>query len=124
MASGDPKALSKAYPILSVLATSAENKGNLHFIRELSPYNHAAANVIAGGVGSGSKMKAVDQLLAGIHICAAAEATNFARKKGMNLDAVFDVVSKGAASSYCMKDRAYLRDPLQESETEDQVDRG
>jgi 3-hydroxyisobutyrate dehydrogenase-like beta-hydroxyacid dehydrogenase len=51
-------------------------------------------------------MKAVNQLLAGIHICAAAEATAFAKRKGMDLDAVFAVVSKGAASSYCMKDRA------------------
>lgn len=50
-------------------------------------------------------MKAVNQLLAGIHICATAEATAFARHKGMDLEAVYEVVSKGAASSYCMKDR-------------------
>ena len=50
-------------------------------------------------------MKAVNQLLAGIHIAATAEATAFARKKGMDLEAVYEVVSKGAASSYCMKDR-------------------
>lgn len=50
-------------------------------------------------------MKAVNQLLAGIHIVATAEATAFARKKGMDLEAVYEVVSKGAASSYCMKDR-------------------
>ena len=49
-------------------------------------------------------MKAVNQLLAGIHICATAEATAFARHKGMDLEAVYEVVSKGAASSYCMKD--------------------
>lgn len=57
-------------------------------------------------------MKAVNQLLAGIHICAAAEATAFAKKKGMDLDAVYAVVSKGAASSYCMKDRKWTSSSL------------
>ena len=65
----------------------------------------AALLISAGGVGFGSKIKAVNQLLAGVHICATAEATAFARHKGMDLEAVYEVVSKGAASSYCMKDR-------------------
>ncbi len=50
-------------------------------------------------------MKIVNNLLAGIHICAAAEATAFARKKNMDLNEVFAIVSKGAASSTMMIDR-------------------
>jgi putative dehydrogenase len=50
-------------------------------------------------------MKAVNQLLAGVQLAVAGEALAFARKKGMDLDAVYDVVSSGAASSYVMKDR-------------------
>ena len=62
----------------------------------------------AGGVGSGSKVKAVNQLLAGVHLVAAAEALAFAVRKNMNLDAVYEVVSKGAAYSYVMVDRELL----------------
>lgn len=62
----------------------------------------------AGGVGSGSKVKAVNQLLAGVHLCAAAEALAFARKKGMDLNKVFGVVNRGAASSYMMNDRLFI----------------
>ncbi len=49
---------------------------------------------------------AVNQLLSGIHLCAAAEALAFASRKGMDLNAVFAVVSRGAAASYMMIDRA------------------
>ncbi|RSH81488.1 hypothetical protein EHS25_006845 [Saitozyma podzolica] len=91
MASGDDTALAKACSVLQAMATQAGNAVNLHFI--------------PGGVGFGSKMKAVNQLLAGVQLAVAGEALAFARKKGMDLDAVYDVVSSGAASSYVMKDR-------------------
>ncbi|ORX34751.1 NAD binding domain of 6-phosphogluconate dehydrogenase-domain-containing protein [Kockovaella imperatae] len=88
MASGTDEALVKALPVLQAMA---KNSSKLH--------------LIPGGAGSGSKLKIVNNLLAGIHICAAAEATAFARKKGMDLLAVYDVVSKGAAASTVMVDR-------------------
>lgn len=50
-------------------------------------------------------MKVVNQLLAGVHLCAAAEAMSFAQHKKMDLDKVFGVVSIGAGSSYMMVDR-------------------
>jgi 3-hydroxyisobutyrate dehydrogenase-like beta-hydroxyacid dehydrogenase len=49
----------------------------------------------------------VNQLLAGVQLAVAAEALAFARKKGMDLDAVYEVVSSGAAWSYVMQDREY-----------------
>ncbi|OCF44113.1 hypothetical protein I317_02067 [Kwoniella heveanensis CBS 569] len=89
-ASGSEEALSRAHPILSVLSTSAGN-ANLHFI--------------PGGLGSGSKIKLVNNLLAGIHLAVAAEGLAFAKYKKMDLDKVFQVVRGGAASSYMMIDR-------------------
>ncbi|WVF66042.1 hypothetical protein IAT40_000780 [Kwoniella sp. CBS 6097] len=89
-ASGPEEALSKAHPTLSALSTSAGNS-NLHFI--------------PGGLGSGSKVKLVNNLLAGIHLAVAAEGLAFAKYKGMDLDKVFQVVKGGAASSYMMIDR-------------------
>ncbi|WVR03631.1 hypothetical protein IAU60_000624 [Kwoniella sp. DSM 27419] len=89
-ASGSDSALSKAQPVLAALANSAGNQ-NLHFI--------------PGGVGNGSKVKLVNNLLAGIHLAVAAEGMAFAKSKGMDLDKVFDVVKNGAASSYMMWDR-------------------
>ena len=59
----------------------------------------------AGGVGTASSVRAINQLLAGVHLCAAAEALAFAKKKGMNLHSVLDVVAHGAAYSYMMVDR-------------------
>lgn len=50
-------------------------------------------------------MKAVNQLLAGIHLVVCAEALAFAKQKGMDLVKVFEVVSRGAASSYMLHDR-------------------
>ncbi|WVQ93674.1 hypothetical protein IAU59_000750 [Kwoniella sp. CBS 9459] len=89
-ASGKDEALSRAYPVLSTLSTSAGN-ANLHFI--------------PGGLGSGSKVKLVNNLLAGIHLAVAAEGLAFAKYKKMDLDKVFQVVRGGAASSYMMIDR-------------------
>ncbi|WVQ80864.1 hypothetical protein IAT38_002971 [Cryptococcus sp. DSM 104549] len=91
MASGPLPALSSSHSILSALSTQTGSTGNLHFI--------------PGGVGSGLKMKAVNQLLASVHLVVAAEGMAFAKFKGMDLSTVFDVVSGGAAKSYMMVDR-------------------
>ncbi|CAD6572108.1 MAG: tRNA-splicing endonuclease subunit sen54, partial [Tremellales sp. Tagirdzhanova-0007] len=91
IASGETAALSKASSVLHAMSTQAGHQANLHFI--------------PGGVGAGSKVKVVNQLLAGVHLCAAAEALAFARKKAMDLNKVFEVVSHGAASSYMLNDR-------------------
>ena len=50
-------------------------------------------------------MKAVDSLLSAVHLATAAEAVNFAHHKGMNLDAVMQIINSGAAASYMAADR-------------------
>lgn len=62
----------------------------------------------AGGVGEGSKMKCINNHLAGVHLCAAAEAMAFAQRKGMDLQKAYEVLSKGAAASYVLVDREFL----------------
>ncbi|MGH3501066.1 MAG: NAD(P)-dependent oxidoreductase [Nocardioidaceae bacterium] len=52
-----------------------------------------------GSFGAGSKLKFVANLLVGIHNVAAAEALLLARKAGLDLDLVLDVVSDGAGTS-------------------------
>ena len=54
MASGDKECMDKAKPILDTLGSDV--------------------HLIDGGAGAGSTVKCVHQLLAGVHICAAAEA--------------------------------------------------
>ena len=54
MASGDKECMEKAQQILDVLGSDV--------------------HIIEGGAGAGSTVKCVHQLLAGVHICAAAEA--------------------------------------------------
>ena len=51
-------------------------------------------------------MKLVNQLLAGVHIAAAAEAMNLAASLDMNLHQVIDVISKCAGSSWMFENRA------------------
>lgn len=56
-------------------------------------------------MGTASKIKAVDSLLSAVHLATAAEAVNFARRKGMDLSAVMQVINTGAAASYMASDR-------------------
>ena len=56
--------------------------------------------------GLGSAMKAVNQMLAGVHIAAMAEATTFALAQGIDLGQCIDVISQSAGSSWMFKNRA------------------
>lgn len=62
----------------------------------------------AGGLGTASAVKLVNNHLAGVHLAAAAEGFAFARKKNMDLKTVYDVLAGGAASTYVLIDREYL----------------
>jgi 3-hydroxyisobutyrate dehydrogenase len=57
-------------------------------------------------VGDGQAMKLVNQLLCGVHLAAAGEALAFAEAMGLDPRRAYDVVSKGAANSFMMDDRA------------------
>ncbi|KAJ9477945.1 3-hydroxyisobutyrate dehydrogenase, mitochondrial [Pseudozyma hubeiensis] len=56
-------------------------------------------------VGKGNSMKAVNQVLCGIHVAAAAEALALAKKMGIDAEKALEIVSGSAASSWMLKDR-------------------
>ena len=57
-------------------------------------------------VGAGSAMKAVNQLLAGVHIASMAEAMTFGMTQGIKPNKIVEVISKCAGSSWMFENRA------------------
>lgn len=86
MISGDKKALAIAKPILEATSEMVFEFGET--------------------VGSGSAMKAVNQMLAGIHIAAMAEAITFGISQGIEPQKFLEVISKCAGTSWMLENRA------------------
>jgi 3-hydroxyisobutyrate dehydrogenase/2-hydroxy-3-oxopropionate reductase len=86
MASGTPLAFAAADPALDAMAETVHRLGD-----------HA---------GPGSAMKAVNQLLAGVHIAAMGEALAFGASQGLDPGRVLDVVSVSAGTSWMFENRA------------------
>lgn len=61
--------------------------------------------VVGERPGDGQAMKTVNQLLAGVHIAAAAEAVALARAFGLDAETVVATLSAGAAGSFMLADR-------------------
>jgi 3-hydroxyisobutyrate dehydrogenase len=55
--------------------------------------------------GNGSKVKIVNQLLAGVHIAAAAEAMALGLREGVDPDALYDVITHSAGNSWMFENR-------------------
>ena len=55
--------------------------------------------------GQGATVKAVNQLLCGVHIAATAEALALAEQVGVDLSVVLEILSGSAASSWMLRDR-------------------
>ena len=55
--------------------------------------------------GQGAMVKTVNQLLAGVHIAATAEAFSLAAKAGIDPHVLLEILSGSAASSWMLKDR-------------------
>ncbi|MFO1206316.1 MAG: L-threonate dehydrogenase [Burkholderiales bacterium] len=55
--------------------------------------------------GQGSKVKMINQLLAGVHIAAAAEAMALGLKAGCDPQALYEVISSSAGSSWMFQNR-------------------
>ena len=55
--------------------------------------------------GQGSTMKLVNQVLAGIHIAAAAEAIAFGAKAGIDPNRIYDVICNSAGASWMFENR-------------------
>ena len=86
MISGNKNALDKAKPILEATSETVFEFGEV--------------------VGAGSAMKAVNQMLAGVHIAAMAEAITFGITQGIEPKRFLEVISKCAGSSWMLENRA------------------
>jgi L-threonate 2-dehydrogenase len=85
MASGSPGAFAKAEPVLAAIAAKVWRLGER--------------------AGPGSTVKMVNQLLAGVHIAAAAEALALGIRAGADPRTLFDVISASAGSSWMWQNR-------------------
>lgn len=61
---------------------------------------------IGAAAGLGSKVKIVNQLLAGVHIAAMAEALALALREGVDPAVVYDVITHSAGNSWMFENRA------------------
>ncbi len=86
MASGTPEAFKAAKPMLQATAETVFELGD--------------------AAGAGSAMKAVNQLLAGVHIATMAEALTFGMTQGVAPEKFVEVISKCAGSSWMLENRA------------------
>ncbi|MEM6487671.1 MAG: L-threonate dehydrogenase [Pseudomonadota bacterium] len=86
MASGTAEAFAAAAPVLDATAESVFTLGDR--------------------AGPGSAMKAVNQLLAGVHIAAMAEAVTFGMTQGIQPAQFLEVISKCAGTSWMLENRA------------------
>jgi 3-hydroxyisobutyrate dehydrogenase len=55
--------------------------------------------------GAGSKVKVINQLLAGVHIAAAAEAMALGLREGVDADALYEVITHSAGNSWMFENR-------------------
>ena len=69
--------------------------------------NAMAASVYKLGdkAGAGSKVKIINQLLAGVHIAAAAEAMALGLREGVDAAALFEVITHSAGNSWMFENR-------------------
>lgn len=86
MASGTPEAFKIAKPALDACAQTVFELGD--------------------AAGAGSAMKAVNQLLAGVHIATMAEALTFGMTQGVTPEKFIEVISQCAGSSWMLENRA------------------
>ncbi len=86
MAGGPPAAFDAAAPVLEAMAQTVFLLGD--------------------AAGAGSAMKAVNQLLAGVHIAAMAEALTFGMTQGVDPARAVEVISQCAGTSWMFENRA------------------
>lgn len=77
------------------------------FVRVEKALDAVSAKVFRLGdrAGSGSQVKMINQLLAGVHIAATAEAMTLAAKTGIDLKTLYDVLRVSAGSSWMFENR-------------------
>ncbi|MEO1493852.1 MAG: L-threonate dehydrogenase [Pseudomonadota bacterium] len=88
---------------LSIMAAGTE-----HAFAAARPVLDAIAETVfeLGDTGAGSAMKAVNQLLAGVHIATMAEALTFGMTQGVSPEKLVEVISQCAGTSWMLENRA------------------
>ncbi len=72
------------------------------------PYLRAMAGTLyklGAKAGAGSKVKIINQLLAGVHIAAAAEAMALGLREGVDAEALYEVITHSAGNSWMFENR-------------------
>ncbi|MEO7953710.1 MAG: L-threonate dehydrogenase [Polaromonas sp.] len=85
MTSGKPEAYAIAEPLLNAMAARVYKLGDQ--------------------AGAGSKVKIINQLLAGVHIAAAAEAMALGLREGVDPAALYEVITHSAGNSWMFENR-------------------
>ncbi len=85
MGAAKPAAWEKAEPFLNAMAAKVYRLGDR--------------------AGNGSKVKIINQLLAGVHIAAAAEAMALGLREGVDANALYEVITHSAGNSWMFENR-------------------
>ncbi len=85
MTAGCPQAYERAGELLDAMATKVYRLGDR--------------------AGNGSKVKIINQLLAGVHIAAAAEAMALGLREGVDAAALYEVITHSAGNSWMFENR-------------------
>jgi 3-hydroxyisobutyrate dehydrogenase len=85
MTAGKPEAYAIVEPILNAMAAKVYKLGD--------------------SAGAGSKVKIINQLLAGVHIAAAAEAMALGLREGVDPEALYEVITHSAGNSWMFENR-------------------
>lgn len=85
MTAGRPEAYAIAGPVLDAMAAKVYRLGDR--------------------AGAGSKVKVINQLLAGVHIAAAAEAMALGLREGVDPAALYEVITHSAGNSWMFENR-------------------
>ncbi|MET0542448.1 MAG: L-threonate dehydrogenase, partial [Variovorax sp.] len=85
MTAARPEAYAKADPVLDAMAGKVYRLGDK--------------------AGAGSKVKVINQLLAGVHIAAAAEAMALGLREGVDPAALYEVITHSAGNSWMFENR-------------------
>ena len=85
MTAGSPEAYAKAEAVLNAMAGKVYKLGD--------------------SAGAGSKVKIINQLLAGVHIAAAAEAMALGLREGVDAQALYEVITHSAGNSWMFENR-------------------
>jgi 3-hydroxyisobutyrate dehydrogenase len=85
MTAGRPEAYARAEPLLNAMAAKVYKLGD--------------------SAGAGSQVKIINQLLAGVHIAAAAEAMALGLREGVDPAALYEVITHSAGNSWMFENR-------------------